>query len=126
MSNALVKRGYHQAKKLLLIQVILIVTLSSLGLFQEFKIAVALLSGAIAVLIANFYFVYKVFSKSGAQASKQVVRAFYFGETIKILISVSLLTIAFAQQPGSEMYVLVGYIAAHLLQWLTPMIVKTH
>jgi len=126
MSQALIKRGFQQAKKLMLIQLILLLAIATIGLIKDFKIATALLSGEMSVYIANLYFVYKVFSKSGAQANKQVVRAFYIGETLKIVISVSLLVIAFILQPGAEVFVLVGYIAALLMQWLTPAIVKTH
>jgi ATP synthase protein I len=126
MSQALIKRGFQQAKRLMLIQAILIVVIASLGLLKNYQVAIALLSGGMAVYLANLYFVFKVFSKSGAQASKQVVRAFYLGETLKIIISVSLLVIAFILLPGFEMFVLVGYISALLLQWLTPVIVKTH
>jgi len=126
MSQALIKRGFQQAKKLMIIQLILLLAIAAIGLIKDFKIATALLSGEMSVYIANLYFVYKVFSKSGAQANKQVVRAFYVGETLKIVISVSLLVIAFILQPGAEIFVLVGYIAALLMQWLTPAIVKTH
>lgn len=126
MSQALIKRGFQQAKKLMLIQLMLLLVIATLGLIKDFKVATALLSGEMSVYLANLYFVYKVFSKSGAQASKQVVRAFYLGETLKIVISVSLLVIAFMLQPGTEVFVLVGYIAALLMQWLTPAIVKTH
>ena len=126
MSQSLVKRGHQQAKKLLLIQALILVIVASLGLFKEFMVAIALLSGGIAVFIANFYFVYKAFSKSGAQQSKKVVGAFYFGETVKIVLSAGLLVAGFMLLPGFELYVLVGYIAALLTHWLAPVIVKTH
>ena len=126
MGQSLVKRGHQQAKKLLLIQVLILVLVASLGLFKELMIAIALLSGGIAVFIANFYFVYKAFSKSGASQSKNVVGAFYFGETVKIVLSAGLLVLGFILLPGFELYVLVGYVAALLTQWLAPVIVKTH
>jgi ATP synthase protein I len=126
VSRSLVKRGQQQAKKLLLIQAVLILLVASLGLFKELKIAAALLSGGIAVFIANSFFVYKAFSKSGAQQSKKVVGAFYFGETVKIILSAGLLIAGFMVLPGFELYVLVGYVIALLTQWLTPVIVKTH
>lgn len=100
--------------------------MAGLGLMKEFKIAIALLSGGMAVFIANAYFVYKAFSKSGAQASKQVVGAFYFGETVKIIVSAMLLVVGFILLKGFEIYVLVGYVVALLSQWLAPVIVKTH
>jgi ATP synthase protein I len=126
MSQALIKRGYQQAKKLLYIQAILVVAVASFGLFKEFKIAIALLSGGLAVFLANAYFAYKAFSKSGAQQTKKIVGAFYFGETVKIVMSASLLVAGFMLLPGFEVYGLVGYIAALLSQWLAPVIVKTH
>ena len=126
MSQALIKHGYQQAKKLLLIQAILLVLVASFGLFKEFKVAMALLSGGVAVFLANVYFVYKAFSKSGARQSKQVVGAFYFGETVKIIMSAGLLVAGFVLFPGFEIFVLVGYIAALFSQWLAPVIVKTH
>ena len=126
MKQALIKRGYQQARKLLLIQAILIIVMASFGLLKEFKVAVALLSGGMAVFIANSYFAYKAFSKSGAQQTKNVVGAFYFGETVKIILSAGLLIAGFVFLPGFGIYVLVGYVAALLGQWLTPVIVKTH
>jgi len=126
MRQALVKRGYQQAKKLLMIQMILIIIVASFGLMNEFRVTIALLSGGIAVFLANSYFVYKAFSKSGAQQIKSVVGAFYFGETVKIILSAGLLIAGFVFFPGYEIYVLVGYVAALLGQWLTPVIVKTH
>lgn len=126
MSHALIKRGYQQAKKLLLLQAVLILLIASLGLFKEFQVAIALLSGGIAVFVSNCFFVYKAFSKSGAQANKQVIRAFYFGETVKIILSAGLIVASFLLLPGFEVYVLAGYVAALLCQWLAPVIIKTH
>ena len=126
MSQALIQRGYQQAKKHVLIQAAIIILIASLGLLKEFKVAVALLSGGAAVVLANAYFVYKAFSKAGAQQSKNVMRAFYFGETVKIILSASILVITFVLLPDFAIYALVGYVAALLTQWLAPMIIKTH
>ncbi|PHS20551.1 MAG: hypothetical protein COA86_00965 [Kangiella sp.] len=126
MSHIFVKQGFEQAKKYLRVQAIIIVSVSLVALFKDFQITIALLSGGMAVFLANLYFVFKVFSQSGAQANKKVVSAFYIGESVKIAISVGLLVLAFIQLPGKEVYVLSGYILAYLLQWLAPVIVKTH
>jgi ATP synthase protein I len=126
MSQTLIKQGYSQAKKLLAIQAIVILLVACLGLLRDFQTVLALLSGGVSVLLANGYFVYKVFAKSGAQANKQVVSAFYVGESIKIAISLSLLVLSFIALAGSEVYVLVGYIMSLILQWLAPAIVKTN
>lgn len=125
MSRTLVKQGFEQAKQLLFIQFLVLVLIASLGLFKEFKAMVALLSGGMSVVVANGYFIFKVFAKSGAQVNKQVVKAFYLGEGIKITISLSLLVLAFTLQTGSEMLVLLGYVASLLLQWLAPVVIKT-
>ncbi len=126
MSSALIKSGYLQAKKLLFVQLIIILVVSGIGLLKEFQAAIALLSGGVAVWLANIYFVFKAFSKSGAQANKQIVSAFYFGETVKIVLAVVLLIVAFVLNSGFEVFVLTGYIAALLTQWLAPVIIKTY
>jgi len=126
MNQTIIKQGYRQAKKLLAIQTLVISCFACIGLLKDFQTALAFLSGGVSVLLANGYFVYKVFAKSGAQANKQVVSAFYLGESIKIAISLSLLVFAYLVQPGSELFVLVGFIASLLLQWLAPIFVKTH
>jgi ATP synthase protein I len=126
MSQVLVKKGFEQAKRYLRVQAIIIVSVSLVALFKDFQITIALLSGGMAVFLANLYFVFKVFSQSGAQANKQVVSAFYLGESVKIIISIGLLVLAFIQLPGKEVYVLSGYILAYLLQWMAPIIVKSH
>jgi len=126
MKQSLIKKGMRQARKLLIIQWAIGFFVAAIGVTIEIKVAVALLSGEAAVLIANSCFVYKAFSFSGAQQSKKVVGAFYFGETVKILMSVGLLAAGFHFLPQYEIYTLVGYILALLSQWLTPVIVKTH
>ena len=126
MSQVLIKNGHQQAKKLLTVQALILVVVAAFGLFKEFQVAVSLLSGGLAVFLANLFFVHKAFSLCGAQASKQVVAAFYFGETVKIILSAGLLTIAFLIFAGYEVYALAGYIVALLCQWLAPIIIKTH
>ncbi|WP_196139805.1 ATP synthase subunit I [Aliikangiella sp. G2MR2-5] len=126
MSQALIKNGYQQAKKLLVIQTLIVALVASLGLIKELKVAIALLSGGLAVCLANWFFVYKAFSKSGASANKQVVNAFYIGETLKIGLAVGFISLAFWQLPGFEVFALAGYVVALLSQWLAPIIIKTH
>jgi ATP synthase protein I len=124
MSHALIKKGFKQAKQLLLFQLVLVLIVAGLGLLKEFQVAVSLLSGGMVVIFANTYFVIKAFSHSGAQASKQVLRAFYVGEAVKIMILAGSIAIAFKLLPGFELYVLVGYVVALLTQWLAPIIIK--
>ncbi len=126
MSHALIKNGFKQAKFLLLTQLLLVLIVAGLGLLKEIQVAIALLSGGMVVIFANTYFVVKAFSQSGAQASQQVLRAFYIGEAVKIMILAGFIAIAFKLLPGFELYVLVGYIVALLTQWLAPVMIKTN
>jgi len=125
MSHALVKNGYQQAKRLLMIQLVLVILVAAIGLLKDFQISIALLSGGIVVLLSNLYFVRKAFSHAGAQETKQVLRAFYLGEAVKIMMLAGLIAIAFKLLPGFEIYVLVGYVIALLTQLLAPVIIKT-
>lgn len=126
MSQTFIKRGFRQAKKLLLIQTSLLLLVATFGLCKEIKVAIALLSGGLAAILANIYFIYMAFSRAGARASKQVIRAFYFGEALKIVISAVFVAVAFLLLPGYEFYVLTGYILVVISQWLAPVIIKTY
>lgn len=126
MSQHLVRQGHKQAKKYLLIQATTVLVVAIAFLLKELQVAIALLSGGMVVVIANFYFVYKVFSHSGARATQKVVSAFYLGESIKMVISAGMLAVVFVWFAENESYVLSGYVLAYLLQWIVPAIVTSH
>ena len=77
----------------------------------------ALLGGGISALV-SLYFASKVFSvRIGAPAAK-IARAFYWGEIVKLLLTVTLLSGALLWRDVAPLPLLLGYSAALMAYWL--------
>jgi ATP synthase protein I len=87
---------YGAVQRVLQLQVLamLLVFLVSLGLGGKQSALSALVGGMIG-LIPNLCFAWLFGRKNPAKTAKQVVSAFYFGETIKLIITAILFAIAF-------------------------------
>lgn len=125
MKNPVIAAGRQQAYKLLLVQLSIVITGSLFTLIVGTQAALSVLSGGMTVVFPAFLFTRLVFAQSGARANKQVVRAFYSGEAIKMLLSAILVIIAFVLLSETAIFVLAGYLLALISQWLTPFVVKT-
>ena len=76
-----------------------------------------LIGGGVSTLV-SFYFASKVFSvRLGAPATK-IAQAFFVGETVKLLLTVILLSAAFLWLPVAPLPLLLAYIATLLAYWL--------
>ena len=75
-------------RKIIASQFIAVVLLAVVGFAaQGMVVAYSLLSGGLICAIPNAYFSVKAFQHRGARAAKKIVRAFYVGEGIKILLT---------------------------------------
>ncbi len=96
MVAALARPGRELAKRLLMIQagaVILVAAVMAIVINAEWGIS-ALIGGSICVF-ANAVFALCAFIYSGARAAKLVAVSFFVGEALKILITITLLTVAY-------------------------------
>lgn len=82
---------------------------------QGWVVAYSLLSGGLICAIPNAYFSVKAFRYRGARAAKKIVRAFYVGEGIKILLTCAGFALAFVfLEPLSTPALLSGFIIVYL------------
>jgi ATP synthase protein I len=96
MVAALARPGRALAKRLLMIQsgvVILVATGMAVAVDVDWGLS-ALIGGGIFV-IANAVFAFFAFMFSGARAARAVTVSFYTGETLKILITAVLFSVAY-------------------------------
>lgn len=78
-------------------------------------VAYSLLSGGLICAIPNAYFSVKAFRYRGARAAKKIVRAFYVGEGIKILLTCAGFALAFVfLEPLSTPALFSGFIIVYL------------
>jgi len=125
MSESLAKKGRAQAYKMVLLQLGISLALVLVGLLISWEVSVSLGVGSVIAVILHFIFATIVFRKSGAQAAHEIQKAFKFAESLKILLAIGLLAVAFAVLPVHPPSLLIGYVIIVLSQLFAPLIVKS-
>lgn len=102
------------------IQALVVSIIAILLYFLEDRIiAFSFLWGGAICIIPNIYFAHKLFSKTGAQATKQIISSFYISEVVKFFITIVLFIIAFKYFVTNKLLIFIGYIIAQITFWLT-------
>lgn len=109
---------------MVLVQLGISFALFLVGLLMSGTISLSLGVGSLIVVLVNFVFATIVFRKSGAQAAQQVKRAFAMGESIKLMLTIVLLVLAFTTLPVHAGALLIGFSIIVLSQWFAPLIIK--
>lgn len=125
MSKVLARRGRWSAYKLVLMQA------AVAGIASVFFFAVwgaqsglsALAGGSIAVL-PNFVFATLAFSHTGASSSAKVVKTFYWGEAVKLLLTIAMFSLVFINMEIGFMPLFVCYTLALIVHWTAPLYFK--
>lgn len=123
LSMKKIPRSRLLVRRLITVQLILVVVLPVIALYSGPVAAYSVLIGALTCFVPNLYFVYRAFKFSGARSAKKILRSFYAGESIKILLTAVLFGLVFALvKPLSILAVFAGYIAIQATSWLTPLL----
>ena len=77
----------------------------------------ALVGGGVSTL-ATLYFASQVFSVPIGSPAAKIARAFYWGELVKLLLTIILLSIALLWLDVSPLPLLLAYMAALMADWL--------
>jgi ATP synthase protein I len=108
-----VARHYANVVKLLYAQALLGFVVSvPLGVCFGWKMAVSSALGALIAILSNAYFAFKFLFTSGWDA-QAIVRAFYFGEAVKMAMTAALFYLAL-QIPSVDFFALLAGFAAGL------------
>ncbi len=75
--------------------------------------------GGIICILPNAYFAHKLFAKTGAQATRQIITSFYISEVVKFIITIVLFVIAFKYFNMNKLAIFIGYIVAQFTFWFT-------
>lgn len=125
MSKSIARKQRQAAYKMVLIQLIIAGLLGLVGLLVSSSVAFSFVVGGLIVVFANFVFATIVFRKSGAQAAAQVKKGFAVGESVKFLLIVVLLVVAYTLLPVVPDKLLIGFCILVISQWFTPFVFKT-
>lgn len=113
--------GFMAVYKIIGLQALAIITLAMLIwlLGHHFQAAYSFLWGGMICVLGNWYLARKLFAFQGALAARRIVRAFYWGEAVKLLLTGFLFWIGFKFGSVIPFVLLIGYIVAQFMFWLT-------
>ena len=102
-------------------QLLLVVLISPIIWLVRNKFAASsFIVGGVICVLPNIYLYRRVFAHFGAQAAKKIVRAFYWGEAIKLVLTGCLFAFAILIPWMKAMWLFLGYIAAQCGFWVAP------
>lgn len=108
-----VETGFSTVGRVLYAQVLMaLLVTSGYGLIEGWQAMLSPLMGGLVAIIPNLYFAYKIYL-ARAQEPQGIVRAFYTGETIKLLLTGALFALVI-QIPGISFLALLASFAAVL------------
>ncbi|MBK1650841.1 hypothetical protein CKO08_01100 [Halorhodospira halochloris] len=93
-------------------------TLSALWLIYSTTAAAASIAGMLIAIIPTLYYAIKVFSNRPGTAPRKVVRAFYVGEIVRLILAATLFIIALQWFGGEFVPLITTFTAALFSYWL--------
>ena len=125
LTNILARRGRKAAYKLVLVQVTMaVISAIVFSTVWELSTGLAALAGGMVAAIPNFVFATLAFSNSGASQADKVLKSFYWGEAVKLLLTIVLFSLIFSQLKMAFMPVFVGYLVTLMVHWTAPLYFK--
>ncbi len=117
------RKGRMTALRLVAAQAIVVALISTLCfvLWGEQLALSALMGGSVAV-VPNLVFATLTFSRLWEKVTGSMVNAFYRGEAIKLMLTVTLFVLAFAVVKSDPRAVFGCYISALMVLWMAPLL----
>jgi len=112
------------AYRLVGLQALVVVVLALCWLFAGLMEAGSTLLGGAACVIPSLYFARKLFATTSAREAKRIVRAFYVGELVKLVLSVVMVVLILKLIAVAIVPFITGFIGAQFGFWLAPMLTK--
>ncbi len=112
-----VENHFSTVARILSVQVLMAIVVAS-GFFMSggLEAARSPALGSLVALIPNAYFAWKIYLSRNKEA-KRIVRAFYSGETGKLLLTAALFAMIFQLPDVNLLAVLAGYLAVSSVFW---------
>ncbi len=122
MAAKLTDQGRQAVNRLVAFQALLVVFMTITGfVLGGMKAGVSACVGGVSFVAPNAVFGYAAFLFAGARQAKMVVYAFFFGEVMKMVLTIVILAVALQVMDVSAVIVLVCYVIALCSQWLAPL-----
>lgn len=103
---------------------VIIILFPVVWLFWQAVAAFSMLLGGLVCLLPNIYLYRRVFAFFGATNAKLIVKALYWGETIKIILTALFFVGALLVGWSEPLWIFIGYVLAQLSFWIGPIILN--
>lgn len=115
----------RKIKQLFGLQCGLVVFLSAItgAIFGKWAAYSAFLGGIVCIL-PSYLFALIAFRYRGAHAAKDIVKSFYWGEAVKIMVTVFLFTLVFSTMKVAVGFFLLAFILVQFTFWIGPLVLK--
>ncbi|MCO7226608.1 ATP synthase subunit I [Pleionea sp. CnH1-48] len=125
MANSISVGGRKLALKIIATQAIFVLIASVIALSWGLWSSASVLIGGLTCVLPSLVFTHFAFKHSGARASRQVLRGFYLGEALKLVLTILMFIAAFQWFPIEVGPLFLGFGLALLLQWVAPFVLTT-
>ncbi|WP_354622883.1 ATP synthase subunit I [Psychromonas sp. MME2] len=121
MVAKIVKKNQRAGFRLLAFQLLIMLFLALiLTVFSSVKSGYSALAGGITFTLPNIIFVLMAFAHAGASKTKLIIRGFYGGEAIKIVLTVILFSIFLGYFKLSLLAFYSAFFCLLISQWFAP------
>jgi len=123
VSQSMTRAGRQLALKTISGQLVIVALLTLIvALSLGGEAAIACFVGGLAAVVPNTLFAVIAFLHAGARANQKVVKSFFVGEGVKLLLTAVLISALFLTTDLNPMWLLTGFVAAVLAQWIAPIL----
>ena len=123
MAKSILRAARVTVYRWLILQIIVVIVASLILLFmQGTRSASSVLLGGAVCVLPQYLFARRVFSYYRASAPARLIRNFYWGEIMKLLLTAVLFVLVISLVPVKIGAVLIGFISAQLVFWIMPLV----
>ena len=123
MVQSLGRVGKQLALKTVIYQLVVVALLTVvIALSTQWNNAWPLIMGGLAAVIPNALFGLIAFMHAGARANQKVVKSFFVGEGVKLLLTAVLISLLFLLTDFNSLWLMCGFITAVVAQWIAPIL----
>ena len=113
------------ALRLVVLQALTATVVAGVWAMTGWVAGVSALLGGLATILPSLYFAIRFFAATQARQVDRIIKAFYWGELTKLVLSAALVIALFQLWPGmAELPFFCGFISACLGFWLAPCVIR--
>jgi ATP synthase protein I len=100
-------------------QLVITATLAALSLLMRGTTAsLSVLIGGVIGIVATAYMAFALMRPGADKTAARAARGFFIGWIVKVVMTITLLVIAFRSKAVAPLFVVIGYAATHCAYWV--------